>query len=112
MRPSRSTQPEAAATQDLDEVRRIVLEALAPYPVRVYLFGSWSRGEARRTSDVDVALLSRTALPAWLVSRLRERLEESHVPYQVDLVDLSQTDPAFRARVLEQGTLWSAPEND
>ena len=50
-------------------------------------------------------------LPAGLPSCLREKLEESRVPYEVDLVDLSQTEPAFRARVLTEGTLWSAPEN-
>jgi len=92
---------------DLAGIRRIVLEGLAGRKVRVYLFGSWARGVATRTSDVDVAVLPLEPLPAGLLSAVREALEESAVPYTVDLVDLSQTDPAFRARVLEEGVLWA-----
>ncbi len=98
-------------TPDLALVRQIILEELAGYPVQVYLFGSWARGHGCRTSDIDIALLAPQPLPAWLLSRIREKLGESPVPYEVDLIDLSQTDAAFRARVLQEGILWNAPKN-
>jgi len=41
------------------------------------------------------------------LARLRKQLEENHVPYHVDMVDLSRTDPEFRRRVLTKGILWS-----
>ena len=75
--------------------------------VAVYLFGSWARGEATPCSDIDLAVESRTPLPSGLLARLRERLEESHVPYQVDVVDLRKADGAFRRRVLAEGIPWS-----
>jgi len=31
----------------------------------------------------------------------------STIPYKVDLVDLSRTDPAFRKRVQQEGLLWN-----
>jgi hypothetical protein len=99
------------ASRDLTEVKRIVLKGLAGYAVRVYLFGSHARGTAHRASDIDVAILPLEPIPPWLLSVLRGALEESHVPYRVDLVDLSMTDPAFRARVIHEGIVWNEPES-
>jgi predicted nucleotidyltransferase len=100
-----------AAVHDLAEVRRLVLEGLAGYAVSVYLFGSHARGTARRTSDIDVAILPFEPIPAWALSALRGVLEESRVPYQVDLVDLSMADPTFRERVMQEGVVWNTPES-
>lgn len=91
----------------LDEVRRIVLDGLRNHQVRVYLFGSRARGQSGRSSDIDVAVLSAEPLPPGVLSTIRENLEESNVPYTVDLVDLTRADPAFRDRVIREGTLWS-----
>ncbi|MGH8009329.1 MAG: type VII toxin-antitoxin system MntA family adenylyltransferase antitoxin [Candidatus Binatia bacterium] len=90
----------------LAEVQRIARETLTENEV-VYLFGSWARGEATPCSDIDLAVESRTTLPPGLLARLRERLEESHIPYRVDVVDLQKADAAFRQRVLAEGIVWS-----
>ena len=90
----------------LEEVRRLVLAAVGKDGAGIYLFGSWARGEATRLSDIDVAIDPHTPLPRGTLARLREQLEESHVPYHVDVVDLSRTDPEFRRRVLAEGILW------
>jgi len=95
------------ATKALEEVRHIVLDALSEKNAQVYLFGSWARGEATRLSDIDVAIDPHVPLPRGTLARLRERLEESYVPYHVDVVDLMRTAPEFRRRVLAEGVLWS-----
>jgi predicted nucleotidyltransferase len=92
---------------DLREVRRIVLRGLAGRSARVYLFGSWARGEASRVSDIDVAILPIEPLPAGLLAELQDDLDESASLYPVDLVDLTTTSDAFRARVLAEGLPWS-----
>lgn len=52
------------------ELRRL-LDALRPYgPDRVYLFGSWARGEEDDLSDLDLVIIKRTAAPFF--DRLRE----------------------------------------
>lgn len=91
----------------LDEVRRIVLDELQGVPTDVYLFGSRALGCAGPASDVDVGVMPRDGLPPGLLSRIRERLEQSTIPYSVDLVDLSQTEEAFRERVRREGILWT-----
>ncbi|HIK58835.1 MAG TPA: nucleotidyltransferase domain-containing protein [Nitrospinaceae bacterium] len=92
---------------DIAEVGRIVLEGLRRYPVRVYLFGSSARGEVRKGSDIDVAVLPLNPLPDGTLSAIRETLEESRVLCQVDLVDLSTSDPAFSNRVFKEGVMWT-----
>ncbi len=89
------------------QVREIVAEVLAPHPVRVYLFGSRATGGGRRLSDVDIAIEPSGPVPQDLLPRLRETLEESTVPYHVDVIDLSTVDSAFRTRVKKEGVLWS-----
>jgi predicted nucleotidyltransferase len=90
----------------LASVRRLVLEALAGCDARVYLFGSSATGAVRHASDIDVAVEPRGPLPAAALARLREALEESTVPYEVDVVDLGQASEAFRTRVRRGGVVW------
>ncbi len=95
------------AIKALEEVRRIVRETVGSENADVHLFGSWARGEATRPSDIDIAIDPRETLPRGTLARLRERLEESHVPYRVDVVDLRRTDSEFRRRVLTEGIPWN-----
>jgi predicted nucleotidyltransferase len=61
--------------QPLEAARiRQLLDALRRYrPERVYLFGSWARGEEDDLSDLDVVVIKRTSSPFF--DRLREVLE-------------------------------------
>jgi len=104
----------ATAAEDpalLDRVKRIVRRVLGPTPAHVYLFGSWARGAQRPTSDIDVAIESADPLPRALLASLREALEESTIPNRVDVVDLAETDAAFRDRVRREGILWIGSGN-
>ena len=96
---------------DLKLVRQLVLGGLGEYPARVYLFGSRATGRARPASDIDVAVWPLAELPVGTLSLIREALEESLIPFTVDLVDLRDTDEGFRARVLAEGIVWHEPEN-
>jgi predicted nucleotidyltransferase len=96
------------ASPDLDEVRRVILRTLAGHAARLYLFGSWARGQASRVSDIDVAILADQPLPAGLLPEIEEALENSLSLYPVDLVDLTTTSEAFRQRVFAEGIPWTA----
>jgi hypothetical protein len=90
----------------LNLLRKTVITALGGQRARVYLFGSWASATQRRASDIDLAIEAEAKLPEAVLSRLREALEESHVPYRVDVVDLADVDASFRARALREGQLW------
>lgn len=93
--------------QAIEEVRRIVLDTVAGTPARVYLFGSCATGHVHRFSDIDVAIDPVEPLPPGLLLDIAEALEESSVPYFVDVVDLSQAGPELRARVMREGIRWT-----
>lgn len=90
----------------LEETRKIAVETLGSYPVKLYLFGSWARGKAVRHSDIDLAVDSDVPLPSGVLSLLRERFEESRIPYRVEIVNLRDSNASFRQRVLQEGVVW------
>lgn len=59
-------------------------EAATYGPERIYLFGSWARGEADELSDIDLVVIKPTSTP--FLERLREvaRL----LPSQIGAVDV------------------------
>jgi uncharacterized protein len=90
----------------IDELRRMVLTALGEHDAAVWLFGSCARGTARQHSDIDVAILPRDELPIGFFGELSAGIEESKIPYDVDLVDLRHADRALVEAVRREGILW------
>ena len=84
----------------------MVLAALGGHDAEVWLFGSCARGEPRRHSDIDIAILPRDELPVGLLAELEADIEDSTIPYDVDLVDMRHADPALIAKVRHEGISW------
>ncbi len=101
--------PSMAGATTLERVRNEVLQAVEGRGIKVFLFGSWARGDAVRTSDIDVALDPPPSFPRAKISRLRERLEELPVAYPVQVVDLRDTGDAFRKRIQKEAIAWHTP---
>jgi predicted nucleotidyltransferase len=94
-------------SEAIQRVREIVLHGLKGQAVEVYLFGSRATGRSGAVSDIDVAVNPLKPLPVGLLGRIREELEESNVPYRVDLVDLSRLGSEWLERVRVEGERWS-----
>lgn len=90
----------------LDELRQMVLQALGAHAAEVWLFGSCARNEVMQHSDIDVAILPRDELPEGFFARLTESIEESSIPYDVDVVDLSRAAPSLIEEVQREGVQW------
>jgi len=80
------------------------MRALDGKSCAVYLFGSRATGTAQPASDFDIAVLADEEVSREL-SIARETLEESSIPFKIDLVDLRLATPAFRRIVQTQGIL-------
>ena len=104
---SRNIQSTPVAVKSIAQAQSIVQEVTGTLDVTVYLFGSWARREAASYSDIDIAVDWPHPLPQGFLSQLRERFEESTIPYRVEVVDLRRTDPAFRQRVIREGIRWN-----
>ena len=92
---------------DLAKARRIVGKLLGSQRARLFLFGSRARGKARRASDIDVAVLPEAPLRPGTLALVREALEESDIPYRVEVIDLSAASEAFRRKILAEGIPWT-----
>ena len=90
----------------LKQVKELVLKSVEKTPARIYLFGSWARGDERATSDIDIAVEPIGAILPFLLQNLREELEESHIPYNVDAVDTREADSKLIDNIMKEGILW------
>jgi predicted nucleotidyltransferase len=90
----------------IEELRRMVLVALGAHDAAVWLFGSCARGDVRQHSDIDIAILPRDELPLGFFGELQADIEDSKIPYDVDLVDLTHADSALVDAVRREGIPW------
>ena len=88
----------------LAQIKTIVAEVFKDESCTVYLFGSRATGAFTVTSDFDVAVLSAMDVSPKL-SLIREKLEQSNIPFKIDLVDLRLTSTEFSHQVQTEGIL-------
>ena len=67
----------------------------------VWAFGSRTQGTARRYSDLDLAIITETALSFQVSGSLREDFSESDLSFRVDILDWATTAQPFR-RIVER----------
>ena len=91
----------------IERIRQLVLSVLADEKANIYLFGSWARGTARHGSDVDVAVEFIGASNERKIADLREQLEESTIPYRVDIVDMSRAAESLCEEIRREGIRWN-----
>ena len=97
-----------AANKYLERVKQILLAHLEGHEAGGLLFGSHTTETARRASDIDIGIEAlRRLCPPSVLAETREKLDESTVPYRVDIVDLSAVGVEFRARASREGVRWS-----
>lgn len=87
------------------EAKEFTLKFWQNQPVRIYLFGSWARGEAKRSSDVDIAIESKEDM-SFLIGEFREALENSCIIYNVDVVDMNLAAESLCKKIREEGIVW------
>lgn len=90
----------------IDELRKMVLDALGGHDAEVWLFGSCARGEVMQHSDIDIGVLPHDELPFDFFASLSDQIENSAIPYDVDLVDLRSAAPTLIEEVHSEGIKW------
>ncbi|MGH7195716.1 MAG: nucleotidyltransferase domain-containing protein [Candidatus Saccharimonadales bacterium] len=84
-------------TNYLNDLRRIVEGCVDTSVWRPVIFGSRASGKARKFSDIDLGFIGDKPLPQSTKMRLWEALDDSDIPYVVDIVDLANTQADFKA---------------
>ena len=80
----------------------LVLEPLKKNGARVWIYGSRALGTHKKYSDIDLLYLISTPLPRGLIGGIEEKLEESALPFKVDLVNEHNLAESYRANVQAQ----------
>jgi len=70
----------------------------------IYLFGSRARGDNSAFSDIDIAIESKDSISEKL-AKVRFEIEESLIPYKVDIVDLSKAE-YLKSIIYTEGIKW------
>jgi type I restriction enzyme S subunit len=99
--------PINASISDLAEVLRI-LDAHVP-DRQVWAFGSRVNGTAKAFSDLDLAILGETPVPADALADLKDALRESDLPFKVDVIDWATTQDHFQRLVEQQHVVLRRP---
>ncbi|MBN2185944.1 MAG: nucleotidyltransferase domain-containing protein [Dehalococcoidia bacterium] len=89
----------------LESLKNIAQDVFKGADVTVILFGSRARGDYFETSDVDVGILPKGEMNKSKISLFREKIENSNIPYKVDVLNLSQASREFSDKVLKEGLL-------
>ena len=76
---------------------KLLKEIISKYLVnyQLYLYGSRAKGTARRFSDVDIAINS-LELNSLILSKIKFDIEESTIPYSVDILDYNCISDDFK----------------
>jgi predicted nucleotidyltransferase len=98
----------------LSQIKAILEQVFRPqssetgFDCQVYLFGSRATNQYHDVSDYDIGVLASKDISREL-SIARELLEDSNIPFTVDLVDLSATSEEFATHVQQEGILlWKS----
>ncbi len=65
---------------------------------KIYLFGSRTKGTAKKYSDIDIALKSPN-LNENILLKIISDFENSTLPYEVDVLDLNNISETFRQHI-------------
>jgi uncharacterized protein len=95
---------------NLEYKKKIVAVLSALFPnATIYLFGSRARGTHYERSDIDIALDTGIRLEQVDVGEARDMLNESNIPYKIDVVDVRGVHESMRKNILEEGIVWRKP---
>ena len=90
----------------IDIIRNIVLSHIEPSEHFVFLFGSRAWGANKKYTDVDIGILGNKPIGK-IYYKIVNDLEESIVPYKVDIIDFSLVDEKFKKNALKKIEIWN-----
>ena len=85
-----------------EEIKDIVFHFLSPQEYQLFIFGSRATGKAQKYSDYDVGIFGKNQVSWSKIVLIEEALEESDLPYKVDIVDFSLVSANFKKVALSK----------
>ena len=88
-----------------DEILADATNIIASYlpDARIFLFGSRAKGDARETSDFDIAVDTGLKISLGVIARIKDEIDELRTLKSIDVVDLNRVNPAFKTIIRRSG---------
>lgn len=93
--------------EQLEILHSLCITPLKTKKAQVWIFGSRARGEHSSASDIDVLFKSHESQPlSWgEIGQIQSDLEESRLPYKVDLVNIDELAKSYYDGVMAERVL-------
>jgi predicted nucleotidyltransferase len=92
----------------LDELKMLLQNLAKNRNVGIYLFGSRARGDYNESSDVDIGIIPDDAVDDIEISSWREKIENTNIPYHVEIINLNEVSNDFKEEVMKDAIVWNA----
>ncbi len=86
--------------------KKTVLEELKNSDCKIFLFGSRVTKKNHRFSDMDIGIIPGKDFNTKVLSPLKEKLNESVIPFKVDVVNFSVVSDKFKEEALKNIVWW------
>lgn len=80
----------------LSEITSIIEVTLPDGNLKVYLYGSWARGDALKNSDIDIAIDSGFPIELATMAKIRDAVDDVKTLRRIDLIDLRASSEKFK----------------
>ena len=87
--------------------QQIILKHIDSKMYKVFLFGIRACGNAKHYSDIDIGVLGSVKLNSIVKAEIEAEIDESIVPYKVDIVDFYSVNDEFKKYALEKIVQWN-----
>ncbi len=85
----------------IQQLKEHVLTFLGKENVKIVVFVSRVRGDNIASSDIDIGFIPKGEFDRRGLALLREYVDDSNIPYIVDVVDFSTTSEQFKKEALK-----------
>ena len=87
--------------------KKIILSLIDKEKISVFLYGSRAANNAKHDSDIDVGLWSSVKIDNTLIRQINDAIEESIVPYHIDITDFTKVNSKFKKIATEKIIIWN-----
>lgn len=88
--------------ESLEFIKNAIRKYLPEGEYEVFVYGSRAAGKAQKWSDIDIGIGGERGVPVRVLALIAEDLENSKVPYKVEIVDFKKTSDEFRKLALKK----------
>ena len=93
------------------EAQKIILAHIPLNEYSVFVFGSRAGNELKAYSDLDIGVLGEMSLPVDTLYKIKSLLNDSTIPYKVDLIDFRNVSDEFKRIAMKKIQVWNHPRH-